>query len=142
MRRTIHLSIAGFAVGVGAVLGASPVSAQGLDCTDEEVAAAYSEACIPTPPLPDGNGGGGGGGGEGEPIDGNDGGAGTGNGGAGNGGTGNGGAGNGGAGNGGSGPSTLPFTGGEVLLVSLVGAGAVAAGTALVVAGRRRPRAV
>lgn len=35
-------------------------------------------------------------------------------------------------------PATLPFTGGEVLLLGLVGAGALAGGTALVVAGRRR----
>lgn len=35
-------------------------------------------------------------------------------------------------------PSTLPFTGGEVALLGVVGAGALAAGTALVVAGRRR----
>ena len=35
-------------------------------------------------------------------------------------------------------PTTLPFTGGELVLVSLAGAGALAAGTGLVVAGRRR----
>lgn len=35
-------------------------------------------------------------------------------------------------------PSTLPFTGGEVVLLSALGAAAVAGGTALVVAGRRR----
>lgn len=35
-------------------------------------------------------------------------------------------------------PETLPFTGGEVVVLTLVGAGAVAGGAALVVAGRRR----
>ena len=35
-------------------------------------------------------------------------------------------------------PASLPVTGGEVLLLGLVGAGAVAAGTVLVVATRRR----
>lgn len=38
----------------------------------------------------------------------------------------------------GASPSTLPFTGGELVLVSALGAAAVAGGTALVVAGRRR----
>ena len=38
-------------------------------------------------------------------------------------------------------PATLPFTGGEVAFASVVGAGAVAAGAALVVAARRRPSA-
>jgi len=58
-------------------------------------------------------------------------------------------AGNGGAGGGGGAPAggandagggrgELPFTGGELVLMTLVGAGAVAGGTALVVAGRRR----
>lgn len=46
----------------------------------------------------------------------------------------------GGAGSGGttSNPSTLPFTGGELVLMTAIGAGALAGGTALVVAGRRR----
>lgn len=35
-------------------------------------------------------------------------------------------------------PTTLPFTGGELVLFSALGAGAVAGGAALVVAGRRR----
>jgi hypothetical protein len=35
-------------------------------------------------------------------------------------------------------PSTLPFTGGDVVLISVLGAAAVAGGAALVVAGRRR----
>lgn len=37
-----------------------------------------------------------------------------------------------------NGPATLPFTGGEVTLISLVGLGALGAGTAMVIAGRRR----
>jgi hypothetical protein len=36
-------------------------------------------------------------------------------------------------------PDTLPFTGGEIALGVLAGAGAVGAGAALVVAARRRP---
>jgi len=35
-------------------------------------------------------------------------------------------------------PSSLPFTGGETALLGLAGAGTLAAGTALVVASRRR----
>lgn len=35
-------------------------------------------------------------------------------------------------------PATLPFTGGEIVLVSAAGAAAVAGGVALLVAGRRR----
>lgn len=35
-------------------------------------------------------------------------------------------------------PNTLPFTGGDIVLLSLLGAGTLAGGTALVVAGRRR----
>ena len=73
---------------------------------------AYSQVCPSTPP----GGGGGGGGGTG-------------------GGT------TGATGSGGSATATtgdLPFTGGEVVLMTVVGLGAVAGGTALVVAGRRR----
>ncbi len=35
-------------------------------------------------------------------------------------------------------PDTLPFTGGDIVLLSLLGAGTLAGGAALVVAGRRR----
>ena len=56
-----------------------------------------------------------------------------------------GGAGGGGAGGGGSvagptggGGSALPVTGGELVLMTTAGAGALAAGTVLVVAGRKR----
>ena len=38
-------------------------------------------------------------------------------------------------------PTTLPFTGGEIALLTVLGAGALAGGTALVVAGRRRAQA-
>jgi len=76
---------------------------------------AYSGAC-PSTPAGDGGGGGGGGapagGGGSVPA--------------------------GGANDASSGRGELPFTGGELVLMTLVGAGAVAGGTALVVAGRRR----
>ncbi len=36
-------------------------------------------------------------------------------------------------------PDTLPFTGGEIALAAVLGAGAVAGGAALVLAARRRP---
>ena len=36
--------------------------------------------------------------------------------------------------------NTLPFTGGEVMLLALTGAGAVTGGTVLVAAGKRRSR--
>lgn len=39
-------------------------------------------------------------------------------------------------------PETLPFTGGEVVMLSVLGAGAVAGGAALLVAGRRRSQPV
>jgi hypothetical protein len=35
-------------------------------------------------------------------------------------------------------PTTLPFTGGELVLMTAIGVGALAGGTALAVAGRRR----
>lgn len=35
--------------------------------------------------------------------------------------------------------ASLPFTGGELVLLTALGAGALAGGTALVVAGRRKP---
>lgn len=38
-------------------------------------------------------------------------------------------------------PDTLPFTGGDIVLLSLLGAGTLAGGAALVVAGRRRTAA-
>lgn len=38
-------------------------------------------------------------------------------------------------------PSTLPFTGGELVLMTAIGAGALAGGTALVLAGRRKAAA-
>jgi hypothetical protein len=38
----------------------------------------------------------------------------------------------------GAAPSTLPFTGGEVVLIAAAGAAAVAAGAAMVAGGRRR----
>lgn len=40
--------------------------------------------------------------------------------------------------NSGTAPTTLPFTGGQLVLLSTAGAGALAAGTVMVMAGRRR----
>ena len=89
---------------------------------------AYSQGCPSVPPT---------GGGSGVDVGGQDGGAGTGGGSTGGGSTD---AGSGGAGGGGTAesPSTLPFTGGELVLLTAVGVGALAGGTALVVAGRRK----
>lgn len=96
------------ATGAGALGLASPAAAQTAVCD------AYSTTC-PTP-APDGDGDGStdtdGGGGGGTSIDGNGGGT--------------------------ARPATLPFTGGEVVLLSAVGVGALVGGTALVVAGRRK----
>jgi LPXTG-motif cell wall-anchored protein len=39
---------------------------------------------------------------------------------------------------GGGGPASLPFTGGEVTMLALAGAAALAGGAALVAAGRKR----
>ena len=80
---------------------------------------AYSGGC--PSPTPSSINGGGGGGGTGADTGGDQGGAGT--------------------GGSTSNPSTLPFTGGELVLMTALGAGALAGGTALVVAGRRRAHA-
>lgn len=86
---------------------------------------AYSGGCPPTPP-----------GGAATPIDGSD--QDPGSGEAPDGGTANPGGGTSTPSGGTSNPSTLPFTGGELILMTAIGAGALAGGTALVVAGRRR----
>lgn len=80
---------------------------------------AYSGGC--PSPTPSSIGGGGGGAGTGTDTGGDQGGAGTGS----TGGT-------------TANPATLPFTGGELVLMTALGAGALAGGTALVIAGRRR----
>lgn len=80
---------------------------------------AYSGGC--PSPTPSSISGGGGGAGTGTDTGGDQGGAGT---GSSTGGTSN--------------PSTLPFTGGELVLMTALGAGTLAGGAALVIAGRRR----
>ena len=85
---------------------------------------AYSGGC--PSPTPSSIGGGGGGAGTGSDTGGDVDGAGT---------------GSGTTGGTTSNPSTLPFTGGELVLMTALGAGALAGGTALVIAGRRRTHA-
>ena len=113
MSRTAAVVLGGTLLG-GALVGFAAVPASAAPCD------AYSQVCPSTPP---GGGGGGSGGGS-------------------NGGGGTGGGTTGATGSGGSATATtgdLPFTGGEVVLMTVVGLGAVAGGTALGVAGRRRP---
>lgn len=124
MHRNIHVALGGAALTLGALVALPGVAlAQEIDCDDDQVAALYPEVCVDEP---------------GTPIDGGDGGAGTGVTPPATGGTTTGG----GTATGGTttrgGASSLPFTGDEVLVLSLAGAGALAAGTALAAAGRRR----
>lgn len=146
MHRTITVALGGAALSLGAIVG-FPAVAFADPCPTGEVPGGYTGTCVPQPgPIGGGDtaAGTGGGGtttpgtttpGTTTPGTATAGGAGT---------TAAGGAGTttaGGAGTttaGGRAPATLPFTGDEVLVLSLAGAGAVAAGTALVVAGRRR----
>lgn len=118
MHRTITVALGGAALTFGALVALPGVaSAQEVDCTDAQVAAAYPDVCVAVPGTPIGGGSAGSGGG----------------------------APTGGAASGGSttgSGSSLPFTGDEVLVLSLTGAGALAAGTALAVAGRRRSPSV
>ena len=110
MSRTAAVVLGGTLLG-GALVGFAAVPASAAPCD------AYSQVCPSTPPGGGGGGTGGGGGG------------------------GTGGGTTGTTGSGGSATATtgdLPFTGGEVVLMTVVGLGAVAGGTALVVAGRRR----
>lgn len=112
MHRTFHVALGGAALTLGAVVALPGVAlAQQVDCDDDQVAAAYPDICVDLPDEVDG-GTTSPGTGPGSP-----------------GGT---------AGGGGTTPGTLPFTGDEVLVLSIAGAGALAAGTAMVVAGRRR----
>ena len=106
MRRSVRLAVGALAVGGSALLGVQPAAAQTVDCTDEEVAAAYSDQCVLDDEVDDGD------------DSGND--------------------DDGGVAGGSGGGGSLPFTGDEVLILSLAGAGALAVGTGLVVAGRRR----
>lgn len=146
MHRTAKVALSGAALSWGVVLGLpSAALAATLDCTLAEVRAAYPEKCLAQPgQLPDRTEQPGG-------IGGSDGGAGTGGGGAGEGTAGGGTAGGGTSGGGLSGGDTaggsaggagaagsLPFTGDEILVLSLAGGVALASGAALTVAGRRR----
>ena len=118
MHRTAHVALGSAALTLGALVALPGVAlAQEIDCTNAEVAAVYPDVCVPVPSTPIGGSSGGGG-------------AGSGGGGTATGGTKTGG--------GRGGGSSLPFTGDEVLVLSLTGAGALAAGTALAAAGRRR----
>jgi len=153
MHRNLKVALGGAALSVGVVVGLPAVAlADPVDCTDAEIAALYPEACIPkpsemvdavTPPAAPS-----------QPVVGGNTGGGTAGGGTAGGGT-AGGSTAGGSTAGGStaGGSTigggsvssgrgavesLPFTGDEVLVLGLAGAAALAIGTGLTVAGRRR----
>ncbi|MBW3638397.1 MAG: hypothetical protein KY451_00870 [Actinobacteria bacterium] len=118
MRRTARLATGAFVLGVVGFTGAPAASAQQVACD------AYGQTC---PAIP------------GEGVLGTQFNQGAGNQGAGTQRTGAQGAGTqGGAVSGRTTPNTLPFTGGEVVLLSLLGVGTLAGGAALVVAGRRR----
>ena len=124
MHRTIHVALGGAALTLGAlvVLPGVALAQEKVDCGDKAVAAKYPKVCVdkPVKPITGGTGVGGAGvtpataGGTvtGETTT--------------------------GAGAATGGASSLPFTGDEVLVLSLAGAGALAAGTALAAAGRRR----
>ncbi len=115
MRTSLRLTTGAAVLGVASLVGAPAALAQTTTC------GAYSEGCDTTGVLPDtqdrgatGNSGG---------VAGSSGSSGS-------------------SGTRGSGtPSSLPFTGGETAALGLAGAGALAAGTVLVVAGRRRATA-
>jgi len=135
MHRTFHVAIGGAALTFGALVALPGVALaqEVVDCDDDQVAALYPDVCVDEPVTPiDGEAGGGGTGTPGTDTPATDTpatGGGTATGGTT---TGAGTASTGGA------ASTLPFTGDEVLVLTLAGAGALAAGSALVVAGRRR----
>lgn len=116
-----------------ATVGAAFWVALGVSSPALAVCDAYSGGC--PSPTPSNIGGGTGGAGTGGNTDtpGEDNGTGTSTGGTNAGGTSTGGT--------SSSPSTLPFTGGELVLMTALGAGALAGGTALVIAGRRRSHA-
>ena len=108
-----HLTVAGAATAAWVAVGlASPAAA---------VCDAYSGGCPSTPPTA-GPGGGSIGGGNQNPGSGSE----------------QPGASGGSTDGTTSNPSTLPFTGGELVLMTAIGASALAGGTVLVIAGRRR----
>ena len=120
MHRTIHVALGGAALTLGAlvVLPGVALAQEKVDCGDKAVAAKYPKVCVDKPV---------------KPITGIDGAGGTSV--AVTGGTT---PGAGAVSTGGGGASSLPFTGDEVLVLSLAGAGALGAGVALAAAGRRR----
>lgn len=118
MRRTARLVTGAAVLGVVGITGAPAALAQTVDC------AVYPDACVRSEVIGDSTTRGGGAAGGGAPEK-----AGVDAQGTGVAGT---------VSSRGSTPSTLPFTGGESVLLGLAGAGAVAAGTVLVVAARRR----
>jgi hypothetical protein len=135
MHRNIQVVLGSAALSLGVVVGLPTAAmATTASCTPAQVAAAYPNVCVPQPqPIRDnvtapGAGGGTTGGGGG-----------TSGGGTTGGGTTAGGTTAGGTVSSGRGAvASLPFTGDEVLVLGLAGAAALAAGTALTVAGRRR----
>jgi hypothetical protein len=137
MHRNIQVVLGGAALSLGVVVGlpAAAMASSTPDCTNAQIAAQYPNVCVPQPqPIRDnvtapGEGGTTGGGTTG---------GGTTGGGTTGGGT-SGGSTSGGTVSSGRGAvASLPFTGDEILVLSLAGAAALAAGTALTVAGRRR----
>ena len=127
MHRNVKVALGGAALSLGVVVGlpTAALADPTIDCSIAEIAAKYAEICAPVGgEVPDN---------EEQPVVGGGGGSGTGGGSTG-GGTAGGSAGGGVA----SQASSLPFTGDEILVLSLVGAAALAGGTALTVAGRRR----
>jgi hypothetical protein len=117
MHRNLKVALGGAALTAGVVVGLPSAALAGsLDCTNAEIAARYAAVCVPAP------------GGIGDNV--------TSPGGGGSVGGGATGGGSVSAGRGGVG--SLPFTGDEILVMTLAGAGALAAGSALTVAGRRR----
>jgi hypothetical protein len=135
MHRNVQVILGGAALSLGVVVGLPTAAmATTASCTPAQVAAAYPNVCVPQPqPIRDnvtapGAGGGASGGGGG----------GTTGGGTVGGGTTSGGTGGGTVSSGRGAVASLPFTGDEILVLGVAGAAALAAGTALTVAGRRR----
>jgi hypothetical protein len=112
MHRNLKVALGGAALTAGVVVGLPTAAFAGsVDCTNAEIAAKYAAVCVPAP------------GAVGDNV--------TSPGAGGSVGGGSVSAGRGGVG-------SLPFTGDEILVMTLAGAGALAVGSALTVAGRRR----
>lgn len=123
MHRTVQVALGGAALSLGVVVGlpTAALATTTVDCTNAEIAAQYPDVCVPVEEITDTVDSPGTGGGE-----------------AGGGTTGGGGTAGGSTSSGRGAVGALPFTGDEILVLSLAGAAALAAGTALTVAGRRR----